>query len=632
VPLATASVLGLGLAAPLSASAADSLGTGGVVIPGSALRVGVSGATGTAGAIEARFVNSDSPLYWGEPDPPSNMTDATGAMFALRTPTPALYSSSPYNSVHFTQTSPPAQSGTGTAGDPWVVASAFDAGATVHVTQTVTHIDGSTQFLASWSIHNTGGPLAGLKAFEGADLYVNQNDNGVGNSSGVSPNRVMESVAADGTAAALVEQPGSAWDHYFTGDNGPFYGSTTTIGFGHLPDTVDLTTQDSGEGAEWDFDLGAGATRTLSVVWRFTAPPPPLAPDVTAFPAALTTQTTATPHYAAHSGDALLVGFECSLDGATSVACTSPDSYTGLADGPHTLAVRGVNSAGTPGPATTVSWTVDTIAPSAPAITAAPDPITNQTSGVVAFSGEAGATFTCSVDGGTYAPCTSPQARTGLADGPHSLAVKQTDAAGHAGAQAVTASWTVDTTTPSAPASVMAAADSTATTASVTFTGDDALPYQCSLDAGAWSTCTSPAQLSGLSVGSHTLRVRQVSAAGTASEVASATWVVVAPAVTPAPVPVVCTSRRSIALHWRIPAHARTTAIVVTIDGKRYRRLRAAARSVIVDLSGKPAGSVTVRVTAIGRSRSYATIRVYRTCGVARSGAPIKTLTLTRPA
>ena len=179
---------------------------------------------------------------------------------------------------------------------------------------------------------------------------------------------------------------------------------------------------------------------------------------------------------------------------------------------------------------------------------------------------------------------------------PHSLAVKQTDAAGHAGTQAVTASWTVDTTTPSAPASVTAPADSTATAASVTFTGDDALPYQCSLDAGAWSTCTSPAQLSGLSVGSHTLRVRQVSAAGTASEVASATWVVVAPATgaaTPAPVPVVCTSRRSIALHWRIPAHARTTAIVVTIDGKRYRRLRAAARSVIVDLSGKPAGSVT---------------------------------------
>ena len=69
---------------------------------------------------------------------------------------------------------------------------------------------------------------------------------------------------------------------------------------------------------------------------------------------------------------------------------------------------------------------------------------------------------------------------------------------------------------------------------------------------------------------------------------------------------------------------------MVTIEGKRYRRLRATARSVIVDLSGKPAASLTVRVTAIGRSRSYATIRVYRTCGAARSGTPIKTLPLTR--
>jgi hypothetical protein len=200
----------------------------------------------------------------------------------------------------------------------------------------------------------------------------------------------------------------------------------------------------------------------------------------------------------------------------------------------------------------------------------------------------------------------------------------QSVAACPAGTQAVTASWRIDTTTPSAPASVTVPADSTATDASVTFTGDDALPYQCSLDAGTWSTCTSPARLSGLSVGSHTLLVRQVNAAGTASAVASATWLV-----TPTAVPAVCTSRRSIALHWKIPAHARTTAIVVTIEGKRYRRLPANARSVTLKLTGRPAASLRVRVTAIGRSRSYTTSRVYRTCAAARSGAVLKTLTLT---
>jgi hypothetical protein len=101
VPLAVASLL----AAPLSASAADSLGAGGVVIPGSALRVGVSGAAGTDGSIEARFASTDSPLYWGSD--PSTMNDQTAAMFGLKTPT-GLYSPNPYSvdSVPFTQTAP----------------------------------------------------------------------------------------------------------------------------------------------------------------------------------------------------------------------------------------------------------------------------------------------------------------------------------------------------------------------------------------------------------------------------------------------------------------------------------------------------------------------------------------------
>ncbi len=51
--------------------------------------------------------------------------------------------------------------------------------------------------------------------------------------------------------------------------------------------------------------------------------------------------------------------FQCSLDGATFAACTSPHEVTGLEDGEHTLEVRGSSSFGvwdatpaafTPGP------------------------------------------------------------------------------------------------------------------------------------------------------------------------------------------------------------------------------------------------------------------------------------------
>ncbi len=51
--------------------------------------------------------------------------------------------------------------------------------------------------------------------------------------------------------------------------------------------------------------------------------------------------------------------FLCSLDGAAETACTSPQSYTGLANGDHTFSVRSVEAGGAqdPSPAT-YSWSV----------------------------------------------------------------------------------------------------------------------------------------------------------------------------------------------------------------------------------------------------------------------------------
>src|SRR5262249_30518183 len=57
--------------------------------------------------------------------------------------------------------------------------------------------------------------------------------------------------------------------------------------------------------------------------------------------------------------------FECSLDNATPTACTSPQSYTGLGDGPHTFTVQATDQAGNSDPTpAAASWTVDTTAPS----------------------------------------------------------------------------------------------------------------------------------------------------------------------------------------------------------------------------------------------------------------------------
>ena len=56
--------------------------------------------------------------------------------------------------------------------------------------------------------------------------------------------------------------------------------------------------------------------------------------------------------------------FECKLDSATWTICNSPKALTGLTDGQHTFAVRGVSAGGIadPTPASR-TFTVDTVAP-----------------------------------------------------------------------------------------------------------------------------------------------------------------------------------------------------------------------------------------------------------------------------
>jgi hypothetical protein len=60
----------------------------------------------------------------------------------------------------------------------------------------------------------------------------------------------------------------------------------------------------------------------------------------------------------------------------------------------------------------------------------------------------AGSRFDCRMDGAAFAPCTSPQAYSGLADGSHTFRVRAVDAAGNADATPATATFAVDTSVP----------------------------------------------------------------------------------------------------------------------------------------------------------------------------------------
>ena len=66
----------------------------------------------------------------------------------------------------------------------------------------------------------------------------------------------------------------------------------------------------------------------------------------------------------------------------------------------------------------------------------------------------------------------------------------------------------------------------TGTTARVTFTSEAGARFECSLDNGTFETCTSPRDYSGLSGGSHTVRVRAIDQAGNVGAAAERSFTV----------------------------------------------------------------------------------------------------------
>jgi hypothetical protein len=168
----------------------------------------------------------------------------------------------------------------------------------------------------------------------------------------------------------------------------------------------------------------------------------------------------------------------------------------------------------------TVIVTVEDTAPPDTIITSAPPPRMNSTTAEFSFEGTDIATvpealtFECSLDGGAFTACTSPTAYSGLADGEHQFAVRAVDGVGIWDPTPATHAWTQDMTPPETTITGAPAAITSAATATFTFQGSDAqapaaaLSFECSLDGGAWSACTSPTAFSGVADGAHQFAVR----------------------------------------------------------------------------------------------------------------------------
>ena len=208
--------------------------------------------------------------------------------------------------------------------------------------------------------------------------------------------------------------------------------------------------------------------------------------------------------------------FECKLDSAAWQACTSPRALTGLAQGAHTFRVRATDAAGNvDATEATRTWTVDTAAPDTIIGTGPSGPTASAAASLSFGSTETGSTFECKLDDGAWQACTSPRALSGLAQGAHTFSVRATDQAGNVDLTEAVRTWTVDTQAPDTSLTGGPSGVAASTSASFPFTATEVgSTFQCRLDDGAWTTCTTPRALTGLAQGAHTFRVRATDAAG----------------------------------------------------------------------------------------------------------------------
>jgi hypothetical protein len=211
-------------------------------------------------------------------------------------------------------------------------------------------------------------------------------------------------------------------------------------------------------------------------------------------------------------------------------------SYQGLTTpGTYTFRARAIDAAGNLDQSeATFIWTIDTNLPDT-RIDSGPSGATSSTSATFNFSSnKPAATFECQLDAAAWQVCQSPMTLTGLAEGQHSFNIRAKDAAG-TDPVPETRTWKVDLTSPETTIHSGPSGATTSTSGTLTFTASEAgSSFQCRLDGGEWSQCSSPKVYADLSLGAHTFEVRAIDAAANVdASPARRTWSISAPPVVP---------------------------------------------------------------------------------------------------
>ncbi|HZB22679.1 MAG TPA: Ig-like domain-containing protein, partial [Gaiellaceae bacterium] len=116
-------------------------------------------------------------------------------------------------------------------------------------------------------------------------------------------------------------------------------------------------------------------------------------------------------------------------------------------DGNRALRARATDNAGRQETAV-VDVTIDRVVPETTLLTNPGNPSADASPMFTFESDEPGAVFECSVDGGVWSTCATPNTTVALADGTHTFEVRAVDLAGNVDATSASWTWLVDTTAP----------------------------------------------------------------------------------------------------------------------------------------------------------------------------------------
>src|SRR3954468_17234641 len=215
--------------------------------------------------------------------------------------------------------------------------------------------------------------------------------------------------------------------------------------------------------------------------------------------------------------------YSCTLDG-TAASCTSPQTYHGLSEAPHTFHVQSVGGGVDPGDSR--SFTVDVTPPDTNITSSPPNGQSGTTADWGFDSTETGGTFQCSLDGGAFAACTSPKSFASLAQGLHVIQVRARDQAGNTDPSPALGFWTADATAPDTTITQSPPQFDSDASPDIEFgSSESGSTFLCSLDGATATACSSPHHLSGLGDGQHTFSVQAVDGFGNVDpSAATATW------------------------------------------------------------------------------------------------------------